>query len=485
MIKTNYRKGTQLNLLEGLFSDKIDAWSRSKVFSTTELGQVHAALPLDELVAHFMPHFIKERQHQDKYLGGSGWFDIKGALGLMFLKSYYNGISDAKLIEQLNGSWELQYFCGISLPITRRIKDKDLVGRWRRWFAKHMNIEEMQRIFLRHWKGDLSTPGVRMSDATCYESAVKYPTSVKLLWDSIEWLRVQHLRFIQSFKLKKPDNQYTKLSEDVKAYNRLRRRPKKRTKKIIYQLLRLQERMTAQLQTMLNQYRKDISLLQGGWSAKDDEKMKLCRTILTQQKALRRDPDSRIPDRICSWAKPYLRPIVRGKENKVVEFGCFVNTIYVDGIQLIEHAAFKMYHEGNRLPYCVIKYSNELGRCTNFGGDNKYATNKNRKFCKKRDIFTSFRAKGAVPKEEHKVQQRQLQKELGVIRATHLEGAYGNEKNHYGLKKVKARGEANELAWIFFGIFTANAVSIAKRRRAKKVKPKPAQALSLKAQKAA
>jgi transposase, IS5 family len=290
---------------------------------------------------------------------------------------------------------------------------------------------------------------------------------------------------VRSFKLKKPDNQYNKLSEDIKVYSRLRLRPKKRTKKIITQLLRLQERMITQLQTMLNQYRKDVSLLQGGWSDKDQDKLTLCRTILKQQKALRRNPDSRIPDRICSWAKPYLRPIVRGKENKQVEFGCFVNTIYVDGIQLIEHADFKMYHEGNRLPYSVIKYSNELGTCTQFGGDQKYATNKNRDFCKKRGIFTSFRAKGAPPKEEHKVQQRQLQKELGVIRATHLEGSYGNEKNHYGLKKIRARGEANELAWIFFGIFTSNAVSIAKRRQKKKVKPKPAQTLALKAKKVA
>jgi hypothetical protein len=193
MNKITYRKGTQLNLVSELFSDKNTVWAQHKVFATTELGCLHACLPFDELFAYFLPFYIKERQHEDKYLGGSGWFDIKGALGLMFLKSYYNGISDAKLIDQVNGSWELQYFCGISLPITCRIKDKDIVGRWRRWFAQYMDIEELQRIFLRTWKGDISTPGVRMSDATCYESAVKYPTSVKLLWDSIsygiEWLR--------------------------------------------------------------------------------------------------------------------------------------------------------------------------------------------------------------------------------------------------------------------------------------------------------
>ncbi|MDD7885409.1 hypothetical protein [Flavivirga sp. 57AJ16] len=47
--------------------------------------------------------------------------------------------------------------------------------------------------------------------------------------------------------------------------------------------------------------------------------------------------------------------------------------------------------------------------------------------------------------------------------ATRLEGSFGKEKEHYLLKKVKARTKANETLWIFFGIHTANALEIGRR----------------------
>ncbi len=39
-----------------------------------------------------------------------------------------------------------------------------------------------------------------------------------------------------------------------------------------------------------------------------------------------------------------------------------------------------------------------------------------------------------------------------------MEGSFGTEKEHYGLQKIKARTELNEILWIFFGVHTANAV---------------------------
>ena len=41
-----------------------------------------------------------------------------------------------------------------------------------------------------------------------------------------------------------------------------------------------------------------------------------------------------IPDRIVSVSKPYIRPIVRGKETKSVEFGAKCNNMLIDGISL-------------------------------------------------------------------------------------------------------------------------------------------------------
>ncbi len=48
-------------------------------------------------------------------------------------------------------------------------------------------------------------------------------------------------------------------------------------------------------------------------------------------------------------SKPYVRPIVRGKEVESVEFGAKVNNILVDGISFIEKLSF---NEGTRLIHC-------------------------------------------------------------------------------------------------------------------------------------
>jgi len=41
-----------------------------------------------------------------------------------------------------------------------------------------------------------------------------------------------------------------------------------------------------------------------------------------------------------------------------------------------------------------------------------------------------------------------------------LEGSFGKEKEHYHLKRIKAKTKATEKLWIFFGIHTANALEI-------------------------
>ncbi|MEM0940591.1 MAG: hypothetical protein AAGI25_12500, partial [Bacteroidota bacterium] len=52
--------------------------------------------------------------------------------------------------------------------------------------------------------------------------------------------------------------------------------------------------------------------------------------------------------------------------------------------------------------------------------------------------------------------------QIGKTRSTRLEGSFGHEKNHYGLRKVKALSQSTENVWVFFGIMTANAVWLSK-----------------------
>ena len=54
-------------------------------------------------------------------------------------------------------------------------------------------------------------------------------------------------------------------------------------------------------------------------------------------------------------------------------------------------------------------------------------------------------------------------KELAMVRATAMEGSFGTQKEHYDLRRVKARTKLTEILYIFFGIHTANVVQLADR----------------------
>ena len=60
------------------------------------------------------------------------------------------------------------------------------------------------------------------------------------------------------------------------------------------------------------------------------------------------------PDRIVSVSKPYIRPIVKGKETKSVKFGANCNNILIDGISFIEKFSFKAFNEGISLKHSVF-----------------------------------------------------------------------------------------------------------------------------------
>ena len=95
------------------------------------------------------------------------------------------------------------------------------------------------------------------------------------------------------------------------------------------------------------------------------------------------------------------------------------------------------------------------------GGDAGYAGSANREYCKDRGIQTSFvkRGRPSLEKKENDI----IRNELARMRATRMEGSFGTQKEHYGLKRIKARTKLTEILYIFFGIHTANAVQLVRR----------------------
>ena len=148
---------------------------------------------------------------------------------------------------------------------------------------------------------------------------------------------------------------------------------------------------------------------------------------------------------------------------KSVEFGAKVNNILVDGISFIEKLSFNAFNEGTRLVHCLNMHNKLFGvEAKKVGEDTGYAGTENRDYCKANGIQTSFVKRGR-PFGEKKKEKDLVRKELARVRATAMEGSFGTQKEHYDLRRVKARTKRTEILYIFFGIHTANVVQLADR----------------------
>jgi len=414
-------------------------------FQKSELGMIHQAIPWMELA--------KSLKIRNNRKGPARIFSPQGMLSLMFLKSYVD-CSDRKLISFLNGSIDFQMFCGIFLG-TERISNYKIVSDIRCELSRRLDIKILQGVLADYWKPYLKDSNIMLEDATCYETSMRYPTNVKLLWESTEWSYKQLKLICKYLKIRMPRSKYEEQLDKYNNFSHKRKKTHKEIAKRTRSLLYLLDKIIYLLKGIENEYQQQLELPKGYY-----EKIKIIRKVLKQQKEIFETGKS-VPDRIVSISKSYIRPIVRGKEVKPIEFGAKVNMIQFDGINFIEHLSFNAFNEGTRLVKS-IRYGRSLfGKITHISADDIYATNANRKYSTAAHIVTNFKRKGRAGKhEEHR---RIISKELRKERTIRMEGSFGTEKEHYGLQKIKARTELNEILWIFFGVHTANAVRIAKR----------------------
>jgi transposase, IS5 family len=418
-------------------------------FLQTDLGELYLAIPFEELSSKIpLPASVSG-------LGRKPWFDVKGGIALQFLKHYLQ-LSDALLIERINTDWSMQLFCGIQLSPAEKIRDTNLPGYWRNYLGQHLDIKAFQKIMAAHWKPYMEQRNIGMQDATCYESSISFPTDVKLLWQGcrLVYELLQESRKI--LKLRKSRTNYKGHKQLVDGYQKSRKKTRRKEKKLRKRLLKFLGSMIEQQDKLLETDKKIA------FSNKQSIKYNTVKTLYSQQFERLYGNAKEVKSRIVSLAKPYIRPIVRGKETKPVEFGAKLNKLQIDGISFIEHLSYEAFNEGTRLYSCIALHRDLFGKCTHHSADAIYATNANRKYCTQNNIATNFIPKGKQ-KPQHVEQAAALRQTLNIARGTILEGSFGTEKQHYNLTKIPARNQASETCWIFFGIMTANAVRIARR----------------------
>ena len=201
-------------------------------FLQSDLGKIYSAIPWGCLVESLN---IKEKQ-----LGSTMLFSPRGRIGLMVLK-HYACCSDKKLIEQLNGNMDYQFFCDIHLGFSR-LSNFKIVSQIRCELADRLDIDVVEKNLFAHWKPYIDNKNQITVDATCYESELHYPTPQKLLWKAVDWLYRQLKKTCKVIGIKMIRSKYLKWKKRYVGFSKMRRKTTKKRKPLTRALLHLLEK---------------------------------------------------------------------------------------------------------------------------------------------------------------------------------------------------------------------------------------------------
>lgn len=191
-------------------------------------------------------------------------------------------------------------------------------------------------------------------DATCALSNIRYPQDVSLLNEARENAE-KLLDILHSPTDGKNPRTYRKRArKDYLKYVRCRKHTAKTTRKAIGKQLNYLKRDLAAIDGKLKQ-EKALNVHQ-------TERLETIRKIYEQQKYMYDNHTHSVENRIVSVSQPFVRPIVRGKAGKPVEFGMKLDISVTDGWTRLEYRSFDAYNEATKLQTYLDEYCFRFNR---------------------------------------------------------------------------------------------------------------------------
>jgi len=300
--------------------------------------------------------------------------------------------------------------------------------------------------------------GKLQMDATIADANIKYPTDLSLLNDSREKSEQIIDQFCNSLGIKKPRT-YRKNAR--KAWLNLSKSKKKSRKQIrngIKQQLQYLRRNLKNIDQLIDNNSLVLSVL----DKKQYKYLLVIKELYRQQSEMFVEKKNSIQNRIVSIHQPHVRPMVRGKQGKNVEFGAKINVSLQQGYARIDQVDFEAFNEGVYLKEQVENYRQLNGYYPEVvQTDDIYMTRENRKYLKDKNIRHTGKPLGRKPKialSKHEAQN--LKKERNE--RNHIEGKFGQGKTKYKLNKIMAKLEDTSKSWIATIFFVMNIIKLNK-----------------------
>ncbi len=328
---------------------------------------------------------------------------LRLALGACIIQAEY-GFSDEETALQIQETAYLQYFCGYrEYDDSKPPFDPSLMVYFRKRLTPEVlgEINEMIITKAQPTKqeekkrddDDSDNGGTMIIDATRAPSNIRYPQDTSLLNEARE---IAEKIIDELFTTGEGVKPRTYRKEAHKKYLKFAR-SRKRTKSFVRKALRKQ----------LGYLSRDLAhidaMLAGGkiLGAKLSARLDTIRKVYEQQKFMYDHKTHSVENRIVSLSQPFIRPIVRGKAGKPVEFGAKLDISVSDGWARLEVLSFDAYNESSNLQDMAERYHERTGHYpSRILADKIYRNRDNLAYCKLHHIRLSGPALGRPKKND-------------------------------------------------------------------------------------
>jgi transposase, IS5 family len=399
-------------------------------------------IPWSEFESEYAENFPTEK--------GAPAKSFRMALGALIIKEKL-GISDRETVEQIRENPYLQYFIGESSYSNELPFDPSLLVHFRQRISPNLInkvnerlVEKMREITPvkpekkkdSEEKNESSNRGKLIIDATCAPADITYPTDLGLLNRArVHTEKIIDILYkqIKEKTTKKPRTYRNLAKKDYLAVAKQRRPTKNKKRQAIKKQLQYIKRNQAHLEQLI-----DSGARLEGLNKKQYKTLLVLTEVYRQQQWLFDNNKQSIEDRIVSLSQPHIRPLVRGKAGKSVEFGAKLSASCFEGYVFLDRMSWANFNESGDLKAQVESYHRFTGYYPeSVHADRIYRTRENRAWCKERGIRISGPPLGRPPANVSKETKKQALGDERIRNA--IEGKFGQGKRRFSLNRVMTK----------------------------------------------
>ena len=423
--------------------------------------QLGAHLPWDNLVKIYSSRFNTK-------LGAKG-INPRIIIGSFIIKHKLN-LSDEEILAIISENPYMQFFLGLGDFYSEQLFSPTLFVELRKRLSKSCFDEFSDELIRISNAGkdsentntkESKPKGKLKLDATVADQYISYPNDLGLVNEArIKTEKMIDVLFdeLREEIIIKPRTYRTVAHKRYMSEAKKRQKNKVSVRKTIRVLLNCVKRNIRSINKMLDELEKREEK-EYAFPFKYYKQFWVINTLYEQQQEMYDKKENRCSNRIINISQPHIRPIVRGKQGKNVEFGSKLGVSLANGYAKPDTLSWDAYNESSDLPMQAEAYKTLYGYYPELiQVDKIYGTNQNRTWCKQRDIRMTVTPKGKQQKLT-KYQKAKRKKEYSERNA--VEGKFGQAKQAYKLNEIKAKLKNTSKTWIGAIFFVLNCVKFA------------------------